>query len=156
MRLVGLSLGLLLLALPACACARDALAVWNNRCEQCHGDAAQFARKYLWDVGGELQGRHHIEDLHLFMQNHYIPAHEIDIVNDMLLGEANRMVRFASECGECHGDATDFVRQSIWIRKNSMTALKSGMEVSEFLPTHQGLSPEDVEFYLRLLVRVAP
>ncbi len=155
MRFLVLSLGLLL-ALPPDAGARDALAVWDNRCEQCHGDAATFARKYLWDVDGRLQGQHHIENLDLFMQNHYIPAHEIEIVHDMLLGEANRMARFASECGECHGEATEFVKQSIWIRKDSMTALKSGMEVSEFLPTHRNLSPQDVEFYLRLLARVAP
>ncbi len=155
MRILNLSLALLLLTLQSEAMARKPEASWKNRCEQCHGEADEFARKYLWNVAGQLQGHHHIDDLHLFMKHHYIPAHEVEAVNNMLLSYANSPERFVSECGECHGQIETFVEESIWVRGESMTAMKTGMEVGEFLPTHQDLSEDDVAFYLKLFTRAA-
>ena len=96
MRPTALIVGILLtLFAPFGADARDAYASWDNRCEECHGDADEFARKYLWVVGDQLQGRHHVDDLRLFMRNHYIPAHEIDKMHAMLRKQANDLGRFA-------------------------------------------------------------
>ena len=64
MRIYRLSITVILLALiPIESGARDALAIWDSRCEECHGDPAEFAGKYLWDIGGQLQGQHHIDNL---------------------------------------------------------------------------------------------
>lgn len=156
MRIYRLSICVLLLALiPVEAGARDALAIWDSRCEECHGDPTEFAGKYLWDIGGQLQGQHHIDNLDLFMGNHYIPDHEIEIINNMLLSMANSPVRFESECGDCHGDAREFVEKSIWVRGNGITGMKTGVDVDEFLPTHQDLQPEDIVFYRKLFARIA-
>jgi hypothetical protein len=85
MRIYRLSITVILLALiPIESGARDALAIWDSRCEECHGDPAEFAGKYLWDIGGQLQGQHHIDNLDLFMRNHYTPDHEIETINEML------------------------------------------------------------------------
>jgi hypothetical protein len=73
----------------------------------------------------------------------------------MLLAQANSPVRFKAECGDCHGDAKEFVEQSIWVRGSGITGLESGMDVSEFLPTHQELRPEDIAFYRKLFARIA-
>ncbi len=143
------------MAAPGTHAARDALAAWNDRCEYCHGDAAEFARKYLWNVDGELQGQHHIHDLPLFLANHYVPAHEVEPIRQLLLTDANSPRRFEVECGECHGNAAAFVEKSLWIRGGGITGMGTGRELDEFLPTHRGLKPDDVEFYLKLLVRVA-
>lgn len=152
----SLGIGALLLALlPAETVAVDARAIWDSRCEHCHGDSAEFSGKYLWNVGGRLQGQHHIEDLHRFMRNHYLPDHMIEPINDMLLVDANSPARFDAECGECHGSAAAFVEKSLWIRGSGITGMETGRELDEFLPTHRGLQPDDVEFYLKLLVRVA-
>ncbi len=151
-----LRIGSLLLALaPGAAAAVEARAIWDSRCEHCHGDPAEFAGKYLWNVGGQLQGQHHIDNLHLFMRNHYLPDYMIEPINDMLLGDANSPLRFDAECGECHGAAAAFVEQSLWIRGGGITGMETGKELDEFLPTHRDLKPEDVEFYLKLFVRVA-
>jgi hypothetical protein len=145
MRILQVSLVILLLALiPIEAGSRDAQAIWDSRCEECHGDPTRFASKYLWNIGGQLQGQHHIDNLSLFMGNHYIPDHEIEIIRDMLLAMANSPLRFKAECGGCHGDAKEFVEKSIWVRGSGITGLESGMDVSEFLPTHQNLGPEDI------------
>lgn len=156
MRVSRVNIAILLLALiPLEVSSRDALAIWDSRCEECHGDPARFAGKYLWDIGGQLQGQHHVDNLDLFMRNHYTPDHEIETINSMLLARANSPVRFKTECGGCHGDAKEFVEKSIWVRGSGITGMESGMDISEFLPTHQELQPEDVAFYQKLFARIA-
>ncbi len=107
---------LLLVLIPIEAGSRDAPAMWDSRCEECHGDPASFAGKYLWNIEGQLQGRHHIDDLSLFMRNHYVPDHEFEAIQNMLLAQANSPERFKAECGGCHGEVKEFVEQSIWVR----------------------------------------
>jgi len=155
MRISRVNITILLLALiPFEVNSRDAQAIWDSRCEECHGDSAKFAGKYLWDIEGQLQGQHHINNLDLFMRNHYLPDHEIEAINSMLLTQANSPVRFKAECGDCHGDAKEFVEKSIWVRGSGITGLESGRDISEFLPTHQELQPEDVAFYQKLFARI--
>lgn len=151
----ALSLALLLLiCVHGGASARDAYASWDNRCEECHGDADKFAGKYLWVVGGELQGRHHIDDLRLFMQNHYIPAHEIEKMTEMLQAQANNMARYGDECGSCHNGAEEFVRTSINTWGDEPSGVESGIPISEYLQSHQGLTKPGAEFFTRLIIRV--
>ena len=146
---------LFLLLMPLKAEARDALAIWDSRCEECHGDNTRFARKYLWNIEGELQGQHHVDNLSLFMRQHYIPKHEIEAIRNMLLDKANSPLRFKGECGSCHGEVAEFVKKSIWVRGNEISGLESGKDIREFLPDHRDLQPEDVSFYLRLFARIA-
>ena len=155
MKLKILGLGLFLAFLfPVEGGARDAYAAWDSRCEECHGDADDFSRKYLWVIDGQLQGRHHIDGLRLFMSNHYVPQHEIDAIHDMLMAQANTLARFDSECSSCHLGAEAFVRKSIATGVAGMTGVESGMIVSEFLQTHRELSADDVAFFTRLITRV--
>ena len=146
---------LLLVLIPIEAGARDALAIWDSRCEECHGDPVVFAGKYLWDINGQLQGQHHIDNLSLFMGNHYIPDHEIEPIGNLLLSLANSPVRFKNECSNCHGEVKDFIDNSLWVSRGGVTGMETGMDVSEFLPTHQDLQPEDVSFYRKLFARIA-
>jgi hypothetical protein len=156
MRIAQVSIFVLLLALIQIETgSRDAQAIWDSRCEECHGDPTRFANKFLWNMEGQLQGQHHIDDLHLFMGNHYIPDHEIDAIRNMLLSQANSPVRFKTECSGCHSDAKEFVGKSLWVSKNGITGLETGKDLSEFLPTHQDLQPEDVIFYQKLFARIA-
>jgi len=151
-----LSLAILfLLLMPFQAETRDAEAIWDSRCEECHGDNVKFARKYLWKIEGELQGQHHVDNLSLFMRQHYIPDHEIETIRNMLLNKANSPQRFKDECSSCHGEIAKFVEKSIWVRGNEITGLESGKDIREFLPGHRNLLAEDISFYLRLFARVA-
>ena len=156
MRKIRGSLALLLLLLiPLEAGSRDALAIWDSRCEECHSEAAPFAGKYLWDINGQLQGRHHIEDLDRFLNNHYIPPHEIEPITEMLLSHANSAQRYFDECSECHGDPAEFVDNSLWVTRTDVTGMNTGREVGEFLPEHRQLEAEDAIFFRNLFARIA-
>ena len=155
MRVAALTLiTLLISALAGAAAARDIRASWDNRCEECHGDVDTFAGKYLWAVDGQLQGRHHVDNIRLFLGRHYTPKHELGATYDLLLSQANDPIRFSNECGECHGDAEQFVRQSIIGKDDDMKGVASGEIVRKFLESHQALQPGDVDFYIRLFLRV--
>lgn len=155
MRNLRLYITALLLALvPLEVSSRDGKAIWDSRCEECHGDPDRFANKYLWNVEGELQGQHHIDNLSLFMRNHYIPDHEIETMRDTLLALANSASRYTTECAECHGDARDYVEKTFRVGERSITIMESGKDVGEFLQNHRELAPEDVTFYLKLFSRI--
>jgi hypothetical protein len=129
--------------------------LWENRCVDCHGHAGEFAREFLTDANGELQGRHHVHDLRHFMQNHYLNADEVDAVYNMLLAQTRTQARFKNECSRCHGSAATFVRQSLKLRDGQLTSLQSGRSIRKYLATHQDLKPNDVEFFVKQLTRVA-
>jgi hypothetical protein len=52
--------------------ARDIHAFWDSRCGGCHGHAGDFARRYLKVESGKLVGRHHTDNLRLFLGQHEI------------------------------------------------------------------------------------
>jgi mono/diheme cytochrome c family protein len=128
---------------------------WDDRCFECHGHAGAFARKYLMISGDELQGRHHVHDLRRFLDNHYLAKSEVDAVYDMLHGQASRQARFKAECSGCHGAAANFVRSDLDLYQGTVYGRDSSLPIRSFLKHHRGLSPEDVDFYVGLLARVA-
>lgn len=146
---------LLLVFIEPADSASVALSAWDNRCEECHGDPDKFAAKYLWIIEGQLQGRHHVEDLRLFLHNHYLPDHLIDALHAMLSERASTLARFTDECSDCHGTPEVFVRKSIVTQGREMIGVMSSTAVGEYLATHRELSEADAEFFTRLLKRVA-
>ena len=129
--------------------------MWDDRCFECHGHAAEFARRTLSISNGRLQGRHHVDDLRRFMRNHYLADNEIDAVYRMLLAQASSQARFKEECSRCHNTAANFVRHSLEFRNGVLYGRKSGQPVRGFLNYHMGLDPYGVAFFNKLLTRVA-
>lgn len=129
--------------------------LWDNQCKECHGHSAEFARKFLKVTNGQLQGRHHTEDLRLFMRNHYAFDIEIDDIYDMLLAQIQTEPRFKQECGNCHGSAASFVRQSVVLQAEDLLSQESGRPIRKFLQQHRQLDTDDINFFMRLLNRVA-
>jgi hypothetical protein len=128
--------------------------LWDDRCVECHGHAGDFARTFLSVSNGELQGRHHIHDLRRFMRNHYLADREVDAVYKMLLAQVSSPARFKDECGSCHKTAAEFVRSSLELRDGVLYSRKSGRPIN-LLDHHKDLGPDDVEFFEKLLTRVA-
>ncbi len=108
----------------------------------------------MWVIDGRLEGQHHKEDLPLFLQNHYIPDHEIEAMSNLLASKANSPLRFNNECSSCHGDLAAFMEKSLWVRGESITAMGVGMEVDEYLKARKELDTTDVDFYLKLFTRM--
>lgn len=145
----------MLVLTPTAVYSQSAEYLWDNRCEECHGDSSIFAGKYLWDIDGQLQGRHHINNLALFMSNHYIPDHASEIIRNMLLSKANSPIKFKNECRNCHGEAKEFVEKSLWVRGSEITGMATGMALIDFLPTHQNIPQTDITFFRELFARIA-
>ena len=129
--------------------------LWDNRCGDCHGHAGEFARQFLTEDNGELQGRHHVQDLRRFMHHHYLNPDEVEAVYAMLLAQTRTPARFKTECSRCHETAAKFVRRSLQLGDGQLIIRESGRNVRQFLDNHQGLHPDDVEYFTRLLTRVA-
>ncbi len=91
-----LSIAFVLLSLATIdAGARDGFAIWDSRCEECHGDPAVFAGKYLWDIEGQLQGQHHIDNLEpVHGATTILRTTNSRLFGDMLLSQANSPLRF--------------------------------------------------------------
>ena len=152
---VAVLIGVLLLTAKAGATGIDLHWMWDNRCAECHGHSAEFARKFLQVKNDRLQGRHHIENFRLFLGNHYVSTSEADAVYEMLLAQVRTEPRFKRECGNCHGQASTFVRRTMLLQNGVLISRESKQPVSQFMDAHRGLQVDDVEFFVDLLTRVA-
>jgi mono/diheme cytochrome c family protein len=137
------------------AAGRDLHLLWDDRCAECHGHAGAFARRFLSVVGAQLQGRHHVHDLRRFLHNHYLADSEVDAVYTMLLDQASTQARFKNDCSGCHKSAVQLVRNSLELRHGELYSRSSGHLVRHYLDHHRDLDPDDVEFFTKLLTRVA-
>jgi len=101
---VGIVLVTAVLAMPAVRASNiDLHWLWDDRCDTCHGHAGDFARKFLSVSSGELQGPHHVHNLHWFLHNHYLAGNEVDAVYNMLLAQTNNQARFNRLTPDLHG-----------------------------------------------------
>ncbi|KAG1707752.1 hypothetical protein GQR58_003399 [Nymphon striatum] len=129
--------------------------LWHDRCASCHGHSGDFSRSFLKVSKGELQGRHHITDLRLFLDNHYLAGKEVDTVYNMLLAQASIEARFKNECSRCHETAVEFVRESLILREGVLYSRELNIPTSDTLEHHRRLESKDVEFFTKQLTRVA-
>lgn len=129
--------------------------LWHDRCAACHGHSGNFARRALNITSGELQGRHHLHDLLIFLHNHYLSGREVDAIYNMLLAQVKTQVRFQNECSNCHSTAAVFVRKSLILRDGVLYCRKRDVPVHQFLDDHRDLNPGDVKFYTEVLTRIA-
>ena len=135
--------------------AIDLHRLWDNRCADCHGHSGDFARQFLSVSGDKLQGWHHIHDLRRFLRNHYLAGKEVDEVYNMLRAQTISPPRFKDECSSCHKTAAGFVREVLVFDGDALISRVSGNPVRGFLEHHGNLEPADVEFFVKLLTRVA-
>ncbi len=130
--------------------------LWDDRCIECHGHAAEFARQRLSvDADGRLQGGHPARDMKLFLSNHFLPLQDVDAVYAMLLAQAQTTPKFKQTCGGCHQSAAQFARDSLFLRSGVLYGRRSGQPVEAFLQDHRNLSGADAAFFAALLTRVA-
>lgn len=71
------------------------------------------------------------------------------------LKAADSSQRFQDECSECHGDVKDFALDWLGFSNGRLMATGVEMPVAEFLEKHQGLTAEDIEYYVDFLTRAA-
>ncbi len=130
--------------------------LWDDRCVECHGHAAEFARQHLSvDADGKLQGSHPTRDMKLFLRNHFLSSQEVDAVYAMLSAQAESSPKFKERCAGCHQSAAQFARDSLFLRSGVLYGRRSGQSVEAFLQRHRDLSAADAAFFAAVLTRVA-
>jgi hypothetical protein len=141
------------------ACTSDAGAIdlheyWDKNCGTCHGHAGAFARRFLSVEDGKLRGRHHVDNLEVFLANHYLRRDLVAPVSNMLIAQASNEPRFQKECGRCHENAAALARESLALRDGVLVSRASGRPTAEFLSGHARIKPADVPFFVDVLTRV--
>jgi hypothetical protein len=153
--LAGLAVSAMLAAAPAVAADTfDLHWFWDQRCAECHGHAAQFARTALAVENGVLVGRHHRDDLMVFLGNHGVPQNRVKPVYDMLHAQVETGPRFKDKCGDCHDNAAALARETLVVRDGVLQGRESGRPVAEFMKRHGKLKPDEVPFFVDLMARV--
>jgi hypothetical protein len=156
MKLAAPMLVLLALAAPSpeSRAQVDLHAHWDQRCKDCHGHAADFARRTLKLENGRLLGAHHRDNLDVFLRNHYLNDELVTPVMAMLAAQLSTPPLFREHCARCHGDASAFARQSLALREGVLIGLPSGRKVADTLTSHGGASAADVAVLVENLRRV--
>ena len=149
---------LLLSLIPAWANAAvgfDLHWFWDDNCAQCHGHSGEFSRQFLLINNDQLQGRHHVDDLLVFMRHHYTRSDQMEAIHDMLKAQVAIEPRFEQQCSKCHRKASELVRESTILRSEVLTIRGSGQTIRQFLQSHRRLTSQDIDFYDTLLTRIA-
>ncbi len=129
--------------------------LWEDRCKDCHGHSADFARRHLEVVDGELRGKHRLRDLSLFLRNHYPAGMEVDALYGMLKAQATTPPRFREECSGCHESAAGLVRERMILRDGVLYSRITDEPIEDLLDWHADTQEGDVKFFTRVLTRIA-
>ena len=133
----------------------DLHALWDDRCTECHGHSADFVRRFLQISNGRLQGRHHVDNLQLFISRHYGTPAQAAAIYAMLQAQVATPPLFRQQCSRCHDSAASLVRSTAILRDGVLLSRHSGQPMQQFLSKHRNLGAQEVDFYHRLLTRVA-
>ncbi|CAA7612472.1 hypothetical protein [Magnetospirillum sp. SS-4] len=149
--------GAALLAITGPTAAADDLHVlWNRQCGGCHDHAGDFARDSLRVIDGQLVGKRLGDTVNTYLEKHnggYSPE-IIAAMADMLKAQAGTPDLFRTMCNECHGLATQFVREQIVSRDGRLYGRYSGHDVGVTLRRHGGLDDEQAALMLQVLARI--
>lgn len=129
--------------------------LWDDRCASCHGHSGEFTRQFLNVSNNQLMGAHHVNDLKLFLHNHYLSGRLVNEMYSMLLAQASHSDSFKKECSGCHQNAASFVRKNLAMQDNKLIIRTTGRSVKSYLENHRKLTDADIDFFTLLLTRVA-
>jgi hypothetical protein len=127
---------------------------WDQRCHECHGHAGEFARSQLNVEQGKLVGRHHTQDLRLFLGQHQNGGAYAGEMYDMLLAQAETPPVYQEKCARCHGSAAQFARSSLVVIDGVVSGRESQRPLIDILQTHGKLTSEEVPVVMETLTRV--
>ncbi len=134
--------------------AADVHQFWDQRCAECHGHSATFARTHLIVEDGKLLGAHHRQDLKRFMGQHQMGSELVDEIYDMLLAQSKSAPLFQQKCTACHGTAAEFARASLEPQDGKLVGKSNRQPLAEFLAKHGHLKPDEVPVIVDVLTRV--
>jgi hypothetical protein len=139
----------------ASAGAVDLHQFWDQRCQECHGHAGDFARRHLKVADGRLVGPHHGGDqLKAFIGRHEAGAANAEAIYRMLLAQAETKPVYQQKCAGCHQTAAELARASLVRKDGVIVGRSNGLPVAELLKRHGKLTAEEIPVVMRSLERV--
>lgn len=148
------SLTLFILASNPVARGMDLHAYWDQRCKECHGHSADFARTFLAVDGGRLVGRHHREDMRLFLSQHQSGGAEAERMYEMLLAQVSTRPIYREKCAGCHEPASELVRRSLTVENGVLITRSRRVPLTLFLTRHGGLTAAEAKTVVEALERI--
>jgi hypothetical protein len=136
------------------AAAVDLHHFWDQRCGGCHGHAGEFARRYLKVESGKLVGRHHTDNLRLFLGQHEMSGAIADEIYAMLLAQASTAPVYQEKCRSCHQNAAELARSSLVASGGTVVGRQSGRPLADLLPSHARLTAGELSVLVESLTRV--
>jgi hypothetical protein len=142
------------LGLATAASSLDLHQFWDQRCQNCHGHAGDFARRHLQVENGLLAGQHHRDNLKQFMARHEMGPEHVERIYGMLLAQATTKPVYQQKCAACHGTAAELARISIARKDGVLIALPSERPLADLLKRHGKLTADEIPTVLDSLARV--
>lgn len=136
------------------ASALDLHRYWDDRCAECHGHSATFARQRLSVADGKLIGTSHRTGLDVFLANHHTNAELAPRLIAMLAAQATTAPVYAAKCAGCHETAAQLARQSLMLKGEDVVIKTSGRPVADLLKRHGKLTPAEAAAMVETLKRV--
>lgn len=127
---------------------------WDDRCAECHGHSAAFARKHLRVVDGKLAGKSHRSGIEGFLANHHANAELAPQLIAMLTAQATTVPVYAAKCAGCHETAAQLARGSLALKGEDVVVKSSGIPVAELLKRHGKLTPPEATEMVETLKRI--
>ena len=136
------------------ASALDLHRYWDDRCAECHGHSAAFARQQLSVVDGKLAGKSHRTGLDTFLANHHTNSELAPQLIAMLAAQVSTVPVYAAKCAGCHETAAQLARDSLALKGEVVVLKTSGRPVADLLKRHGKLTPAEAAAMVETLKRI--
>lgn len=146
--------GVLSVLAAGSASALDLHRYWDDRCAECHGHSATFARQQLSVVDGKLVGKSHRTGLDAFVANHHTNAELAPQLIAMLAAQTTTAPLYAAKCAGCHETAAQLARESLALKGEDVVIKTSGRPVADLLKRHGKLTPAEAATMVETLKRI--
>lgn len=159
-KFVMVSVGIILACLvPATeAFSFDVHELFESRCGSCHQHAGDLTREKLIITDGILRGRASGRDIRVFLPDHYgnpNPA-EAAALYDLFILQVQADGEFSARCAICHVRARELARINLISDGDFLRGRYSGRDITEFLSGHGRIEAAEIDFFVKLLMRMAP
>jgi len=146
--------GVLSVLAAGSASALDLHRYWDDRCAECHGHSATFARQQLSVVDGKLVGKSHRTGLDTFVANHHTNAELAPQLIAMLAAQATTVPLYVAKCAGCHETAAQLARESLALKGEAVVIKTSARPVADLLKRHGKLTPAEAATMVETLKRI--
>lgn len=136
----------------------DVHELFEGRCGGCHQHAGDLARESLVIADGILRGQTSRREIRALLPAHYgnLNPMEAEALYDLLLWQNGAGGEFKARCAICHIRARELAQTNLVRDGDVLRGRYSDRDMTEFLTNHGRIEAMEVDFFIQLLMRLAP